>query len=209
MRALAAVVPDRVSAGVGNLKVVAYSGLLENGRHWVYMDIQEGSYGGRAGKDGLDAVDTLYANTRNNPIEDIESHYPLRVVRYELVEDGAGAGRWRGGLGSIREIEFLDTAGYSLEGDGNLFAPPGLFGGREGTPGAVIVNGGSDRELHLPSKFPYRKAAAGDRLCLVAPCGGGYGDPQERDRDAVRQDVLDGHVSADSARNHYGLEDVP
>ena len=85
------VVPDSVSAGVGNLKVVAYSGLLPSGQHWVYMDIQEGSYGGRPGKDGLDAVDTLYANTRNNPIEDIESHYPLRVTRYELNVDTGGA----------------------------------------------------------------------------------------------------------------------
>ena len=58
MRALAPLVPDNVSAGVGNLKVVAYSGLSGGGQHWVYMDIQEGSYGGRRGKDGLDAVDT-------------------------------------------------------------------------------------------------------------------------------------------------------
>ena len=107
MRALAPLVPDNVSAGVGNLKVVAYSGLAAGGQHWVYMDIQEGSYGGRPGKDGLDAVDTLYANTRNNPIEDIESHYPLRVTRYELNVDTGGAGRWRGGLGTVREIEFL------------------------------------------------------------------------------------------------------
>src|SRR5581483_8807650 len=152
MRALAPLVPEYVSAGVGNLKVVAYSGLAEGGRHWVYMDIQEGSYGGRYGKDGLDAVDTLYANTRNNPIEDIESHFPLRVTQYELLEDRAGAGRWRGGLGSVREIEFLDDAGCSLEGDGSVWAPPGLFGGRDGTPGAVLLNRGTDGEQELPSK---------------------------------------------------------
>ncbi|MGN6872588.1 MAG: hydantoinase B/oxoprolinase family protein, partial [Solirubrobacteraceae bacterium] len=108
MRALAPILPDRVSAGVGNLKVIAYSG-LRDGRHWVHMDIHEASYGGRRGKDGLDAVDTLYANTRNNPIEDVESHLPLRVTQYELLEDGGGTGRWRGGLGSVREVEFLDA----------------------------------------------------------------------------------------------------
>jgi N-methylhydantoinase B len=106
MKALAPVAPHNVSAGVGNLKVAAYSGLV-NENYWVYMDITEGSYGGRFGKDGMDAVDTLFANTRNNPIEDIESHYPLRVTRYELVEDKAGPGQWRGGLGSIREMQFL------------------------------------------------------------------------------------------------------
>ena len=185
--------------------MVAYSG-FSGGQHWVYMDIQEGSYGGRYGKDGLDAVDTLYANTRNNPIEDIESHFPLRVTQYELLEDRGGPGRWRGGLGTTREIEFLDDAGYSLEGDGSETPPPGLFGGAAGTPGAVLLNRETDGELELPSKFPYRKAAAGDRLCLISPCGGGYGDARERDRDAVREDVIDGYVSRESARTHYGLE---
>jgi N-methylhydantoinase B len=206
MRALAPIVPDRVSAGVGNLKVIAYSG-LRDGRHWVHMDIHEASYGGRRGKDGLDAVDTLYANTRNNPIEDVESHLPLRVTQYELLEDGGGAGRWRGGLGSVREVEFLDAAGYSLEGDGSVWAPPGLFGGSAGAPGAVWLNRGRPDELELPSKFPYRRAAAGDRLCLISPCGGGYGDPVERDRDAVARDVSEGYVTPESARELYGLTD--
>ena len=207
MRALAPVLPESVGAGVGNLKVVAYSG-FRDGQHWVYMDIQEGSYGGRFGKDGLDAVDTLYANTRNNPIEDIESHFPLRVTQYELLEDRAGAGRWRGGLGSTREIEFLDEAGCSLEGDGSVWSPPGLFGGKHGTPGAVLLNRGTRRELELPSKFPYRKAAVGDRLCLISPCGGGYGDPLERDAEAIRADIADGYVSRESAQALYNYKEI-
>jgi N-methylhydantoinase B len=199
MRALAPVLPEAVAAGVGNLKVVAYSGAAEHGGSWVYMDIMEGSYGGRHGKDGLDAVDTLYANTRNNPIEDIESHYPLRVRRYELVEAGAGAGRWRGGLGSVRDIEFLADGGFSLEGDGNLVAPPGLFGGGPGAPGAVVLNPGTADEQRLPSKMPYRKARRGDVLRLVGPCGGGYGDPTERDPEAVARDERDGIATAGSS----------
>jgi N-methylhydantoinase B len=99
MKALAPVVPTQVSAGIGNLRVVAFSG-LRGEQHWVHMEIFEGSYGGRHGADGMDAVDTLYANTRNNPIEDIESHLPLRVERYELREDACAAGQWRGGLGA-------------------------------------------------------------------------------------------------------------
>ncbi len=191
MRAMAPVLPEAVAAGVGNLKVVAYSGATEAGS-WVYMDIVEGSYGGRHGKDGLDAVDTLYANTRNNPIEDIESHYPLRVLRYELVDEGAGPGRWRGGLGSVRDIEFLDDGGFSLEGDGNLVAPPGLFGGGPGRAGSVTLNpAGADRQS-LPSKIPFRRARKGDVLSLVGPCGGGYGDPAERDPAAIERDRRDG-----------------
>lgn len=191
MRALAPIVSDNVAAGVGNLKIVAYSG-TSAGRPWVYMDIVEGSYGARAGKDGLDAVDTLYANTRNNPAEDIESHYPLRVRRYELVEEGAGAGRWRGGLGSVREIEFLDDGGFSVEGDGSAAAPPGLFGGRPGAPGSVSVIATGGDETPLPSMLPYRRARAGEVLRLVGPCGGGYGDPAQRDPSAAARDAEDG-----------------
>jgi N-methylhydantoinase B len=90
MKALSAAMPVNVSAGIGNLKVIAFSGLKDE-THWVHVEIFEGSYGGRLGKDGMDAVDTLYANTRNNPIEDIETHLPLRVLRYELREDLADA----------------------------------------------------------------------------------------------------------------------
>jgi len=206
MRALAPLVPGNVSAGVGNLKVVAYSGLLEGGRHWVYMDIQEGSYGGRPGKDGLDAVDTLYANTRNNPIEDIESHYPLRVTRYELNVDTGGPGRWRGGLGTVREIEFLQPGGMSLEGDGSVFPPPGLFGGSDGTPGRVEIRSADGAAAEVPSKFPYRAARAGDRLLLVAPSGGGYGVASERDPQAIREDIADEVLSPERARALYGFE---
>ncbi|MCW3011357.1 MAG: hydantoinase B/oxoprolinase family protein [Solirubrobacterales bacterium] len=191
MRALAPVMPNAVAAGVGNLKVVAYSG-EKDGATWVYMDIVEGSYGGRQGKDGLDAVDTLYANTRNNPVEDIESHYPLRVTRYELVNGGAGAGQWRGGLGSVREFEFLDDGGFSLEGDGNAFPPPGLFGGTEGTAGAVLMNPGTPQETDLPSKIAYRRVAKGEVLRTIGPCGGGYGDPAKRDPAATARDEADG-----------------
>jgi N-methylhydantoinase B len=108
----------------------------------------------------------------------------------------------------VREIEFLDDAGCSLEGDGNEWAPPGLFGGGDGTPGRVILNRGLPGEQQLPSKFPYRKASKGDRLCLVGPCGGGYGDPLERDPDAIRADIDDGYVSRQSARDLYNLKEL-
>src|SRR6201999_1728559 len=153
MRALSQAVPHQVSAGVGNLKVIAYSGLIGE-RYWVYMDITEGSYGGRFGKDGMDCVDTLYANTRNNPIEDVETHLPLRVLRYELREDVAGAGKWRGGLGSVREFTFLSDGGASVEGEGHRYRPWGFLGGGDGMPAKLdLVQGGTERAL--PSKVPH------------------------------------------------------
>lgn len=203
MHALSKAAPQQVSAGVGNLKVVAYSG-LSHGNYWVYMDITEGSYGGRFGKDGLDCVDTLYANTRNNPIEDIETHYPLRVNRYEMREDSAGAGKWRGGVGSVREVMFLSPGHASIEGDGHRHAPWGVFGGNSGSCGDLLLNPSSNQRK-LPAMISNLSFREGDTLRTVSPCGGGYGDPLQRDLSAVLEDVIDGIISTDTAKKDYAV----
>ncbi len=204
MRALAQAKPDSVSAGIGNLKVIAFSGMQE-GRQWVHMEIFEGSYGGRVGMDGMDAVDTLYANTRNNPIEDIETHLPLRVTRYELREGVAGAGEWRGGFGSVREFEYLADGAASVEGEGHFFQPWGYAGGEPGSPAELkLVHAGGQEEM-LPSKLPHRRIAAGERFVCAGPAGGGYGDPKRRARAAVLQDLADGLISAEDAERVYGV----
>ena len=204
MKALAQAVPEQVSAGIGNLKVIAFSG-LRGETHWVHMEIFEGSYGGRHGMDGMDAVDTLYANTRNNPIEDIESHLPLRVRRYELREDACGAGRWRGGLGSVREFEYLDDGGGSVEGEGHRYRPWGFRGGDDGRPSALVLARGDGTSAELPSKVPHTVVAAGDRFVCEGPAGGGYGDPLERDPAQVLDDVLDGFISPETAERDYAV----
>src|SRR5712691_11123956 len=204
MKALSQAVPGQVSAGIGNLKVIAFSG-MRDGAHWVHMEIFEGSYGGRSGLDGMDAVDTLYANTRNNPIEDIESHLPLRLTRYELRENACGAGEWRGGLGSVREFEYLAPGGASVEGEGHEFAPWGLAGGKPGKPAELRLirqDGGVDR---LPSKVPHMQIRAGEKFVCVGPAGGGYGDPLARDPARVREDIADGFVSTEAAKHDYGV----
>ena len=204
MKALAQAVPGQVSAGIGNLKVIAFSG-MRNGGHWVHMEIFEGSYGGRSGLDGMDAVDTLYANTRNNPIEDIETHLPLRVSRYELREDASGPGEWRGGLGSVREFEYLEGGGASVEADGHEFAPWEFAGGGPGRPAELrLIRRNGDSES-LPSKVPHMQVLAGERFVCVGPAGGGYGDPLRRDPALVSRDVADGLVSIDAARTDHGV----
>ncbi|HTW51493.1 MAG TPA: hydantoinase B/oxoprolinase family protein [Stellaceae bacterium] len=208
MKALAQAVPGQVSAGIGNLKVIAFSGVRpgENGGgHWVHMEIFEGSYGGRNGIDGMDAVDTLYANTRNNPIEDIETHLPLRVTRYELREEASGAGEWRGGLGSVREFEYLADGGASVEADGHEFAPWPLAGGSPGHPAELHFVRKHGSAEPLPSKVPHMRVRAGERFVCVGPAGGGYGNPLRRDPALVRDDVADGIISAAAARDQYGV----
>jgi N-methylhydantoinase B len=204
MKAIAPAVPRQVSAGIGNLRVMAFSG-VSNGNPWVHMEIMEGAYGGRYGKDGMDAVDTLYANTRNNPVEDIESHLPLRVLNYELRENVAGPGQWRGGIGSIRAFELLQDGAVSVEGDGQRFNPWGFIGGSDGSPAKVELSHLDGSMENLPSKIPYRHLAKGDRITAYGPCGGGYGDPMLRAPEDVLDDVLDGLLDADMARAAYGV----
>jgi N-methylhydantoinase B len=90
----------------------------------------------------MDASTRSTPTPRNNPIEDIETHLPLRVLRYELREDVAGAGKWRGGLGSVREFTFLLDGGASVEGEGHRYRPWGFLGGSEGMPAKLdLVQG--------------------------------------------------------------------
>ncbi len=204
MKALAEAVPHQVSAGVGNLHVVAFSGIRDE-THWVHMEIHEGCYGGRFGKDGMDAVDTLYANTRNNPIEDVETHLPLRVHRYELRDDACPPGQWRGGIGSIREVEYLEDGGVSVEGEGHKYAPWGFAGGSDGRTAGLTFRRRDGESIDLPSKLPNMTARAGDRIVMIGPCGGGYGDPMARDPALVLEDVRDGLISPETALRDYGV----
>lgn len=204
MRALSQALPQQICAGIGNLKVIAASGFRSN-RPWVHLEIFEGSYGGRYGRDGMDAVDTLYANTRNNPIEDIESHVPLRVEHYELREDACAPGQWRGGLASIKTVRYLSDGGASVEGDGFAYGAWGYNGGGAGFPGQLILQTANGEEIALPSKVAYRSVKPGDRFIAVGATGGGYGDPLQRDPYQVREDVRDGYYSVAAAERDYGV----
>ena len=168
------------------------------------MEIFEGSYGGRFRHDGMDAVDTLYANTRNNPIEDIESHLPLRVTRYELREDACGAGQWRGGFGSVREFVYLSDGGASVEGEGHRYRPWGFDGGLDGHPAHCGWNAPMARSRHYRPRCPTRKSRSGTASC-IGPAGGGYGQPFARDPQRVLDDVRDGLISVDTARRDFGV----
>lgn len=206
LQAMAPACPDSIVAGVGINRVIAYSGLV-GPNYWIFMDIGEAGYGGSLGRDGLGPVDTLFANTRNNPIEDVESHLPLRVLRYEIREDSAGAGRWRGAPGSIREMQYLVEGGMSMEGDGHKYPPPGLFGGQDGKSARLefIAGGEGEATNVISSKISWRLSGPGDIYRTISPGGGGYGNPLERDVQAVLDDVLDEIVSIESAREHYGV----
>lgn len=207
IRALAPVIPRRVNAGnSAHVMSVSYSGVRPGqNQYWVCVEVNEGSYGARHDKDGLDAVDNLMANTRNVPCEEIEMTYPLRVERYELRPDPPGAGEWRGGIGAVRDMRFLSDGFFSCNGDRMLEAPKGLFGGRDGLAAKVERNPGTAQAELCRSKASGRKMARGDVIRVTGPNAGGYGDPRKRAPEHVLSDVLDGHLDRATAREVYGV----
>ena len=207
IRALAPVMPERATGGnAATVMSVSYSGFdKERAQYWVCVEVNEGSYGGRATKDGLDCVDNLMANTRNVPCEEIELHYPLRVERYEMRPESPGAGKWRGGCGHVREVRFLEDGFFSCNGDRILEPPYGIFGGLAGHGARLTVNPGTKDEAEWPSKVSGRKVTVGDVIRVCGPASAGYGDPLERDPKSVLADVIDGIFNDAQAQADYGV----
>ena len=205
--ALAEVAPEKVTAGnSASVQGVAYSGTdEETGKYWIHLEIGEGAYGGRFGKDGIDAVDNLMANTRNAPIEEIELRAPMRCERYDLRDHEPAPGRWRGGLGSIRRWRFLVPTTIGANGDTRSDVPLGIFGGHDGVPGCLVRNRGRADEELLTGRFSAHRFAAGDTLDVEVPSAAGYGDPMQREPMQVLADVLDGLVSLATAQDVYGV----
>jgi len=207
IRAMAPVIPEQATAGnSATVMSVSYSGFdSARNQYWVCVEVNEGSYGARATKDGLDAVDNLMANTRNVPCEEIELHYPLRVERYELRDEAPGAGRFRGGMGHVREMRFLVDGFFSCNGDRILEPPCGIFGGGDGLGARLTHNPGTANEAEWPSKVSGRKVAAGDVLRVMGPSSAGYGDPFAREPARVFADWLDDIIDANEAADRYGV----
>jgi N-methylhydantoinase B len=167
--ALAQAAPDRVpAAGQGTM-----NNILIGSDDFAYYETLAGGQGGRSGKLGQSGVHTGMTNTKNTPVESLETHYPFRVLGYRLRRDSGGEGRYPGGEGIEREIEFLAPATVSLMGERRRVHPWGLKGGGPGACGEdwLIRNGFRER---LPGKVTF-DAATGDRLLVRTPGGGGWG----------------------------------
>jgi len=208
-KALAPVLPDEIIAGSSaSLSFVSYSGIRPSGDYWVFLEVNEGAYGGRPRSDGPDSIDNLMANTRNNPLEDLAIHLPMICDRYELRDDVLpGAGRYRGGIGVVKSQRVLTDAFITHENERHHDVPWGIFGGGPGATGKVEIYNVSDPDniQDMPAKFSGIKINAGDVHAFYAPCGGGYGDPLERPASQVLEDVLDDFCTVEHARKAYGV----
>ena len=208
-KALAPVLPNDIIAGSSaSLSFAAYSGVKPDGEYWVFLEVNEGSYGGRPASDGPDCIDNLMANTRNNPLEDLAIHLPMICDRYELRDDVMpGAGRFRGGLGVVKKQRILTDGFITHECDRHEDVPWGIFGGGEGQCGAVEIYNAArpDEVTDMPAKFAGLRVSSGDVMAFYGPCGGGYGDPLDRPAEKVLEDVLDDFCTVEHAKSAYGV----
>ena len=197
--AMASAVPDRVLAGCNStLNGINISGVdPRSGEYYVYPETIGGGMGARPTKDGLDGVHVHVTNSSNLPIEALETEYPLRVERYELVQDSGGRGKYRGGMGIRRDIRIIGhEAELSTHADRQRFAPWGLQGGKPGARGRMVVNLDRKTQRVLPSgKNSNVILKDGDVLTVITPGGGGFGPPAGRDKEAARRDLEEEVVS--------------
>jgi N-methylhydantoinase B len=158
---------------------------------FTYYETVGGGFGARADRDGMDGVQVAMTNTRNTPIEAIETEYPLRVETYALRPDSGGAGTHRGGLGLVRTVRLERDGTVSLLTERRRHAPQGVAGGGPGATGQNFVDGEP-----VPSKTTV-EAAAGTTVTVETPGGGGHGPPADRPADLRDRDRRDGLASRD------------
>ena len=208
-KAFAPGMPTKIAASTKAMMAQAGFGIIdsENGEYHCNYEALAGGYGARATSDGPDAVQQHGQNTENAPVEEVESHFPMRVSRLSLIEDSEGPGKFRGGLGMRRDYHFPnDPATFTVLSDRDLVGPQGIFGGMAGRKAYYILNPGSptEEQSELTSKCVV-ELKPGDTVSFQTPGGGGYGPPEEREPAAVLKDVVGGKISRQRARDLYGV----
>jgi N-methylhydantoinase B len=204
-------IPERVTAASsGTMNLLNIGGIdRERSHYYNYVETYAGGQGAVYCMDGMDAVQNGMTNTRNAPIEAVESAYPLMVEEYALAPDSEGAGRFRGGVGVTRCFRLLsESARVTLSTDRMRIGPWGVAGGRPAAGARCTITRASGDIAHLPSKVT-TSLGRGDRIRVVTPGGGGWGDPSDRDPEAVRRDVAEGLVTPGRARDVYGVDVEP
>ena len=205
-RAFSEGMPDKVMAPTKSINCHMACGGIDprTGEYYTFIETMGGGWGGLPTKDGMDAVQSHIQNTENSAIEETENNLPFMITRYELIPDSEGAGRYRGGLGLRRDWKFPDhEATLTVFSDHRKLSLWGLFGGEAAARSKYILNPDTEAR-ELPSKVTLH-LEPDSVISYRTPGGGGYGPPLERDPELVLQDVIQGKVSRQRARDAYGV----
>jgi N-methylhydantoinase B len=194
--------PARAIANAGSSSALSIAWGKPGG---IQYEIIGSAYGGGMGHDGATGTATHLSNLHITPIEILESEYPCRVARFDIVPDSGGAGCWRGGLSLLREYELLEDSTVIRRFDKTKFPPRGLAGGKPGSRARFVIGLGTAEERETGASGRY-EMKAGARFLLQTAGGGGYGNPLERDPAAVNRDIAEGYVSREVAAKDYGAK---
>ena len=215
--ALAPALPDRVPASQGGTSCCFLFGGAQPDTGDLYSNFhfEATGWGGRPNKDGNSQIIVINGNCRNTPVEVFETRYPIRVESYRLLEDSGGAGQNRGGLG-IERVFTMEADSITVSAIFNRMSvdPFGLHGGKSGKNSGIYVrkSGTTDWKTFSdefgttsPSKFSNIILNRGDQVKIIAPGGGGWGDPSRRSQLRIQADLQEGYISPEGALKDYGV----
>ena len=212
IRALAPVIPERVTAGWNNLLCSLTTG-IDPERDEPYVDIGfmglKGGSGAMRGTDGYDHIGMIDASggVLDQDYEMFEQMTPHRLLRHEYIPDSGGPGQWRGGLGVVTEFVIgSDDTQLVTFGDGDFEPAFGLFGGHDSILNSIRLTYPDGSEVVPKNKDLIRGVPKGTVYHQVAGGGGGYGDPKKRDRRKLSEEIANGVISVEQARGAYGYE---
>jgi N-methylhydantoinase B len=207
VRALAPAIPEQAAgASYGDSMVFGAAGIdARNGTLFFHLEPTVGGWGAWHASDGEAAlINNVNGAMKDFPVEILETRVPLRVRRYGIRPDSGGAGRWRGGNGVVRELELLcDEAVVYLWWERSKTPAWGIAGGLAGAPPEVVVNPGRADERRL-LKTAGTTLRRGDVVRGATGGGGGYGDPAERERASIEEDLANGDLTPAAAEALYG-----
>jgi len=205
------IMPERAIAGSFNLEYLLVGGRdlrSPDSPYFMWYDWMAGGWGGRNGKDGSTATAPIFGvGLATQPVEGQERLCPVLTSQHAIITDSGGPGRWRGGCG-LEKGGTLTDAGrtvMSYSCDRARSVTWGANGGLPSIPHGVWLNPGQDGERFVGAVFSNVPVVAGDTFTRPSAGGGGFGDPLERDPEAVLEDVIDGYVSLERARVDYGV----
>jgi N-methylhydantoinase B len=209
-KALAPAIPERVIAGHhACLILVQVTGIdRRDGRFFIgSVGHTGGGWGAKASEDGMCVTVAMNdGDTHTSPVEMVETKYPFMVDYYRLVPDSGGAGRYRGGLGGERSVTARQDITISTTIDRAVCAPWGLQEGLDGFPNRVALRLNGELKDDLPNaKVPQKVLRKDDAVIVRGGGGGGFGSPLERPAEIVQEDVRQGYVSVQAARDLYGV----
>ncbi|WP_374465951.1 hydantoinase B/oxoprolinase family protein [Ferrovibrio sp.] len=206
-QAFAQIAPERINGcAYGTINALSLAGHRKDGRRWVMFSFFGGGHGGHPQGDGLNHGNAPISMATIPPLEILEAAYPVMFTEWSLRADSGGAGRNRGGLGAVYEIELLEEeADLFLFGERGKYAPAGVLGGHAAQRNRFFYpKDGKAAEPAMVSKLHDAKLKKGERIRLETPGGGGYGPPSERKPERIAEDLRLGYVTEEGIARDYG-----